>query len=204
MRIQKKLKEAALSLLSDRHIETMTVSEITECAAVSRQAFYQHFSDRDDLIAAAMIDTIQAAVFVSTDTDPARRIHRLVDVAIHSEALCRNLRPSAASERLADYFQALLRDMAEPLAQASAGEHTSACAASAGEKKHALTVFLAGGLGEIIKFAVNCSGRPGDELSVETVHQMVDHCLETLRPHARKNRTIASSSITKGRPVTHT
>lgn len=176
VRVQKSLKQAVLALLGERRIETLAVGEIADRASVSRQVFYQHFRDRDDVAAVAMIDTIQAAVFVDADSDPVRRIHRLMDVAIASEGLCRNLRPSAASERLADYFQELLRDMAAPIAQARTQHGPPA---RRGERVQALTLFLAGGLGEVIKFAVDCSGG-SDMLSNHLAHRMVDHCLEML------------------------
>ncbi len=179
VRVQKSLKRAVLALLRERRIETLAVGEIADRASVSRQVFYQHFRDRDDVAAVAMIDTIHAAVFVDADSDPVRRIHRLLDVAIASEGLCRNLRPSAASERLADYFQELLRDMAGPIAQARAQHGPPAHEACRRERVQAHTLFLAGGLGEVIKFAVDCSGE-SDILSEDVAHRMVDHCLEML------------------------
>ncbi|OHU63612.1 hypothetical protein BKG85_08825 [Mycobacteroides chelonae] len=79
--------------------------------------FYLHFADRDDAVASAVIGMIRDAVF-SAGADPFLRVHQLVDVCKRYEPLTRNLRPSAASERLADFFYYLLLEACRPIAQA--------------------------------------------------------------------------------------
>ncbi|EFV14113.1 TetR/AcrR family transcriptional regulator [Segniliparus rugosus] len=179
VRVQAKLKEAALALVRERRIESISVLEIAERASASRQVFYLHFADRDDVVASAMIDMIRAAVFDGEVDDPSSRVHRLVDISIGCEPIARNLRPSAASERLADFFHELLVEICRPLARAR-GEHSGSSAIE-DEAAEVLAAFLAGGLREVIKFASNCAERPGGGLPAEAAHRMVDRCLELVR-----------------------
>lgn len=176
IRIQAKLKEAMLDLLRERRIESVSVSEIATRASVSRQVFYLHFTDRDDVAASAIIDKLRAAVLANEGDDPIRRVHTLVDVSMRYEPLVRNLRPSAASERLADIFHELLLEICEPIARTRGEQDGSAPLAD--DELEALTVFLAGGLREVIKFTVNSSRPSSPPASAERAHRMLDRCLE--------------------------
>lgn len=50
IRTRTALVEATMKLLYEHHVEHLSVSQIVKEAGVSRQVFYQHFSDRDALV----------------------------------------------------------------------------------------------------------------------------------------------------------
>ncbi len=49
-RTQKLLREALIELIGERNLDSLTISEITERAMVSRAAFYRNYQDKYDLI----------------------------------------------------------------------------------------------------------------------------------------------------------
>ncbi|MGZ3598600.1 MAG: TetR/AcrR family transcriptional regulator [Ktedonobacterales bacterium] len=49
-RTQKLLREALVELIEERGFDALTVGEITECAMVSRAAFYRNYQDKYDLV----------------------------------------------------------------------------------------------------------------------------------------------------------
>lgn len=50
IRTRTALVDATIKLLYENHVEHLSVSQIVKEAGVSRQVFYQHFSDRDALV----------------------------------------------------------------------------------------------------------------------------------------------------------
>src|SRR3954471_12086127 len=88
-RVRTRLREAAFALAHERPVDQLTVGDIVTRASVSRQVFYQHFTDRDDAVATAF-----SVAFVSATADvggDARtRILRLFDFAAEHRSMYRN------------------------------------------------------------------------------------------------------------------
>lgn len=61
IRTRKALVQAAVKLLETHAVADLNVSQIVKEAGVSRQVFYQHFTDRDGLILATAQDMIKDA-----------------------------------------------------------------------------------------------------------------------------------------------
>ena len=77
-RVRTRLREAAFALAHERPVDQMTVGDIVARASVSRQVFYQHFTDRDDAVATAFTVAFAAATADTAVGDDARaRILRL-------------------------------------------------------------------------------------------------------------------------------
>jgi AcrR family transcriptional regulator len=147
-RVREQMKGAALELIHERRIEKISVTDIVERAGVSRQAFYQHFTDRDDAVATAVIDSIAVAArpvkgFHLSTLD---RILRLMAYVAENAELYRNLYPGVASQRSAATFRDELRPPCETLAR----EAHRRLGDKADIPVAALTTFLLGGLMEIL------------------------------------------------------
>src|SRR5215208_3094032 len=60
-RVRARIREAAFELAHERPVDQLTVGDVVARAEVSRQAFYQHFRDRDDAVATAFCVAFAAA-----------------------------------------------------------------------------------------------------------------------------------------------
>lgn len=58
VRTREALHDSALALARQKRVEKISIAEIVAGAGVSRQAFYEHFDDRDDAVASAISDTL--------------------------------------------------------------------------------------------------------------------------------------------------
>ncbi len=54
VRTQRSLRQAALELATERDLDEITVGDIAERAGVNRSSFYQHYSDKETLLADAL------------------------------------------------------------------------------------------------------------------------------------------------------
>ncbi|UPU87200.1 TetR/AcrR family transcriptional regulator [Demequina sp. TMPB413] len=54
VRTRRRLQEALLSLARERGLEHVAISDITERAGVNRSTFYQHYADKDTVLADAL------------------------------------------------------------------------------------------------------------------------------------------------------
>jgi TetR/AcrR family transcriptional repressor of nem operon len=71
---------AALVEFAERGLDSPSLDAICARAGYTRGAFYVHFRDRDDLLAAAMEQVIGAWLeTIAATTDPAYDLHRTVD-----------------------------------------------------------------------------------------------------------------------------
>lgn len=147
-RVREQMKIAALELVHERRIESISVRDIVERADVSRQGFYQHFTDRDDAVAMAVIDSISAAARPpeGAHLGTLDRILRLMAYVAEDDDLYRNMYPGVASQRSAAAFRNELRPLCETLAR----EAHSRFGDKADIPVAALTTFLLGGLMEIL------------------------------------------------------
>jgi AcrR family transcriptional regulator len=114
-RVRALLRDAAFALAHERPVDGITVGDLVARAGVSRQVFYQHFSDRDDAIAMAVSVAFSAAA-ADIDGDARSRITRLFDFAAEHRAAYRNVVPSAVTQRVVAAFRAELLPACEEIA----------------------------------------------------------------------------------------
>ncbi|MCX6502664.1 MAG: TetR/AcrR family transcriptional regulator [Microbacterium sp.] len=107
-RTQARLQDALLALARERPLDEITVGDITERAEVNRSSFYQHYSDKETLLADAL--------------------ERMVD-EVSGQLLARGTpAPAGMPEELAHYLQHLADNA--PLYRRVLGEHGSAVVAA--------------------------------------------------------------------------
>ena len=145
-RVRTKLREAAFALAHERPVDQLTVGDIVDRAAVSRQVFYQHFGDRDDAVAYAVAVAFASATG-DIDDDPRSRIVALFDFAAEHRAMYRNVVPSAVTLRVLAAF----RDELAPACEQIATEATAAVADVAGLTPESVGRFLVGGFIEVLR-----------------------------------------------------
>ncbi|BBF99886.1 MULTISPECIES: TetR/AcrR family transcriptional regulator [Pseudonocardia] len=54
VRTRRRLQDALLALARERLLETITVADVAEHAGVNRSSFYQHYTDKESLLADAL------------------------------------------------------------------------------------------------------------------------------------------------------
>lgn len=88
VRTRRRLQEALFSLTRERGIDHVSVSDIADRAGVNRSTFYQHYSDKETLLADALDLVAQEAGAQLEGIDPAaeRAPAVLVDFISHVEA----------------------------------------------------------------------------------------------------------------------
>jgi AcrR family transcriptional regulator len=145
-RVRAKIREAAFALARERRVDEITVSDLVQRAEVSRQAFYQHYEDRDDAVAAAVTAAFTAATS-DAGADPTGRILRLFEFAAEHRAMYRNIVPSTVSLRAAAAFRAQLA----PPCREIAAQGTPAVSAVAGVTAESVAGFLIGGFMEVLR-----------------------------------------------------
>jgi len=145
-RVRARLRRAAFALAHEGPVDALTVGDIVTRAGVSRQAFYQHFRDRDDAVAAA-VSAAFAAATADHSGDARSRILGLFDYAAEHRSAYRNVVPSAVTQRVAAAFRVELLPACEEIAQQ--GMH--AVTAVANLTTEAVTRFLVGGFMEVLR-----------------------------------------------------
>ncbi|MBO9578026.1 MAG: TetR/AcrR family transcriptional regulator [Microbacteriaceae bacterium] len=58
-RTRQALRQAALQLASERALDEITIGDIAERAGVNRSSFYQHYSDKETLLADALDEIVE-------------------------------------------------------------------------------------------------------------------------------------------------
>ena len=72
------LKQAFTKLVFAKGFENVSVGEIVQAASLARSTFYEHFSNRDDILRACMAQFFdQFAACVGSDTQPADLVRAL-------------------------------------------------------------------------------------------------------------------------------
>jgi len=116
-RTRRTLQEALLDLARERELDTISVADIAERAGVNRSTFYQHYSDKETLLADAL-DAVAAeagaslpVMTVPTETAPRALVEYLRHVesnaALYRSALGPNGSP-VVIERLRDRVERLV------------------------------------------------------------------------------------------------
>lgn len=145
-RVRTRLREAAFALAHERRVDEMTVGDIVGRADVSRQVFYQHFTDRDDAVATAFTVAFAAATS-DIHGDARARIVRLFDFAAEHRSMYRNIVPSAVTQRVVTAFRAELQPACEEIAKHS----MPVVSPIAGLTPESVSRFLVGGFMEVLR-----------------------------------------------------
>lgn len=148
-RVRTRLREAAFALVHERPVDELTVGDIVARASVSRQVFYQHFTDRDDAVATAIGVAFAAATadMGRLDGDARTRILRLFDFAAAHRSMYRNIVPSAVTQRVVTAFRAELQPACEEIAT----QGMPVVSPIASLTPESVTRFLVGGFMEVLR-----------------------------------------------------
>jgi AcrR family transcriptional regulator len=181
-RVRIRLREAAFALAHERAVDELTVGDIVARAEVSRQVFYQHFTDRDDAIATAFTVAFAAAT-ADIQGDARARILRLFDFAAEHRAMYRNVVPSAVTQRVVAAFRAEL----QPACVQIATHGMPVVSPIAGLTPESVSRFLVGGFMEVLRAwmedpdATDLSGRASAAL--DTVNALLGLTTSSKGPH---------------------
>jgi AcrR family transcriptional regulator len=145
-RVRTRLREAAFALAHERPVDELTVGDIVARAGVSRQVFYQHFTDRDDAVATAFTVAFAAAT-AEEGGDPRAHILRLFDFASEHRSMYRNIVPSAVTQRVVNAF----RDELQPACEEIATRGMPVVSPIAGLTPESVSRFLVGGFMEVLR-----------------------------------------------------
>ncbi|MET4429482.1 MULTISPECIES: TetR/AcrR family transcriptional regulator [unclassified Mycolicibacterium] len=145
-RVRTLLRDAAFALAHERPVDQITVADLVARAGVSRQVFYQHFTDRDDAVASAFTLTFAAAT-ADIDGEPRSRILRIFDLAAEHRAMYHNVVPSAVTQRVVAAFRAELLPACEELAR----QGMPVVGSIPGLSPEAVSRFLVGGFQEVLR-----------------------------------------------------
>jgi AcrR family transcriptional regulator len=149
-RVRTLLRDAAFALAHERPVDEITVGDLVARAGVSRQVFYQHFSDRDDAVSTAFAVAFTASVAdieADVDGDARARITRLFEFAAEHRAMYRNVVPSAVTQRVVAAFRAELLPACEEIA----AQGMRIVGAVADIPHDAVSRFLVGGFQEVLR-----------------------------------------------------
>jgi AcrR family transcriptional regulator len=145
-RVRTRLREAAFALAHERPVDELTVGDIVTRAGVSRQVFYQHFTDRDDAVATAFTVAFAAAT-ADISGDARARILRLFDFAAGHRSMYRNIVPSAVTQPVVTAFRAELQPACEAIAQ----DGMPVVSPIASLTPESVSRFLVGGFMEVLR-----------------------------------------------------
>jgi AcrR family transcriptional regulator len=145
-RVRTLLRDAAFALAHEQPVDQITVADLVARAGVSRQVFYQHFTDRDDAVASAFTVAFAAAT-ADIDGEPRTRILRIFDLAVEHRAMYHNVVPSAVAQRVVAAFRAELLPACEELAR----QAIPAVDSATGLAPERVGRFLVGGFQEVLR-----------------------------------------------------
>src|SRR6201991_4108517 len=145
-RVRALLRDAAFALAHERPVDEITVGDLVARAGVSRQVFYQHFSDRDDAIATAFAVAFTAAA-AAVEGDARSRIAGLFGFAAEHRAMYRNVVPSAVTQRVVAAF----RDRLLPACEQIAAQGMPVVTTIASLTPESVSRFLVGGFMEVLR-----------------------------------------------------
>jgi AcrR family transcriptional regulator len=145
-RVRGRLRDAAFALAHEHPVDHLTVGDIVARAGVSRQVFYQHFTDRDDAVAFAFTAAFASAT-ADLAGDPGARILVLFEFAADHRTMYRNIVPSAVTQRVVAAFRAELAPACEEIAEAGMPAVTTVASLT----PDAVSRFLVGGFMEVLR-----------------------------------------------------
>lgn len=84
-RTRRSLREALFALARERPLDEISISDIAERAGVNRSTYYQHYSDKDTLLADALDAVIDDAIGPEQPITESQGARILVDYLRHVE-----------------------------------------------------------------------------------------------------------------------
>ena len=171
-RVRALLRDAAFELAHERPVDEITVGDLVTRAGVSRQVFYQHFTDRDDAVATAVTAAFTAAAS-GVDGAPRARILGIFDAAADHRAVYHNVVPSAVTQPVVAAFRAELLPACEEMARAA----MPVVASISGLEPDAVSRFLVGGFQEVLRSWMEDPGSPPLRARVVAALDTVDALL---------------------------
>jgi AcrR family transcriptional regulator len=103
-RTRASLQEALLGLCRDTEYATVSISDITDAAGINRSTFYQHYADKEELLADALdgfveqaAAQIEASQLNAPDADPREMIGKFLEHVRENAALYRMILGPAGS-----------------------------------------------------------------------------------------------------------
>ncbi|WP_170169316.1 TetR/AcrR family transcriptional regulator [Salana multivorans] len=95
-RTRRSLRDALFSLARERALDEISISDIADRAGINRSTYYQHYSDKDTLLAEALDAVIEDTVAEATESpiteaDGARLLAAYLDHVEQNAALYRKL-----------------------------------------------------------------------------------------------------------------
>ncbi|MET4156986.1 TetR/AcrR family transcriptional regulator [Agromyces sp. PvR057] len=171
-RTKRVLQQAALTLARDGRFDDATVAEITEHAGVNRSSFYQHYDDRQVLLADAIeAAEIEAVEGLDTPTDvPSHLPASMIAFLQHFDAdadLYRRLLGSRGSPIVVARIRARFE------AQARAGVISSGTTAFEGLPIDIVAAGIAGSCMSVIQAWLELDPRPSIETAADWVWRVL-------------------------------
>ncbi|MWB99455.1 TetR/AcrR family transcriptional regulator [Agromyces seonyuensis] len=167
-RTRRALQQAALHLARAHPLDDATIAEIAQAAGVNRSSFYQHYADRDTLLADA-VEAAEIEVFAGLpmpDGIPATPPADMIDSLRHYEAdaeLYRRL----LGERGSPIVAARIRSRFEQTARA--GIIASGTTEFEGMPVEVAAAGIAGSTLGVLRAWLELDPRPGVEVAAEWV-----------------------------------
>lgn len=104
-RTRRSLRDALFALTRERTLDEISISDIAEAAGINRSTYYQHYSDKDTLLAEALDDAIDDAIGPERPLDETIGARILLEYLQHVEenaALYRKLLGEGGSATVQD------------------------------------------------------------------------------------------------------
>jgi AcrR family transcriptional regulator len=171
-RTRDRLGDALWELMQERPLESITVQQVLERAAVGRSTFYAHFRDKDDLF---LSDVDEFLVLMSTllaqRADGSERVVAAAEFFAHVGESPQYFRALVASGRLADFRdlaqEHYARGIEQRLATLPRAAHLPA------ERRVALSQAFAGAFLSLLFWWID-HGTPGTPLEMDRLfHRLV-------------------------------
>ena len=119
IRSRRLIREAFYSLLTEKPVEKITVTDITRRADINRSTFYAHYPDVPGLVDAMMEEIIQDAIHVAEEldfqtlfSDPVPFVTKLVSIGIENQELYRISNTSNLAIRQIEKLKSVLLEKA--------------------------------------------------------------------------------------------
>jgi AcrR family transcriptional regulator len=184
-RTRRALQHAALELAREDRFDDATVAEITDAAGVNRSSFYQHYDDRDTLLADAIeAAEIEAVGDHGTPTEvPAQLPPSMIASLRHFETDA-DLYRRLLGERGSPIVAARIRARFE--AQARAGVISSGTTAFEGLPIDIVAAGIAGSCLAVIQAWLELDPRPNIETAADWVWRVLVGPGEPITPAPRE------------------
>ncbi|SFR70610.1 transcriptional regulator, TetR family [Agromyces sp. CF514] len=171
-RTRRALQQAALELARAGRFDDATVADITDAAGVNRSSYYQHYDDRDSLLADAIeAAEIEAAASAPTPTSvPAQLPPSMIAALRHFETDA-DLYRRLLGERGSPIVAARIRSRFE--AQARAGVISSGTTAFEGLPIDIVAAGIAGSCLAVIQAWLELDPRPSIETAADWVWRVL-------------------------------